>query len=405
MTAPLTDALAAAELDERQRALRALLRAPLLSARGADAPAFALVRRHAAWLRETFARETGWHLEVDAEFARLRKVGADTSDATRGALARPSRRPFTRRRYVLLCLALAALERADQQVTLGGLAQHVLAAAGDPELVRAGVRFDLDAREERSDLVAVVRLLLDQRVLARVAGDEKAYLDRAGDALYDIDRRLLSVVLATRRGPSTVTAVDFDERLEAISAELVADTDEARTRAARQALARRLLDDPVVYEDDLTDEQQGYWQRQRTQLARRLAEATGLVAEHRAEGSALLDPGGDSTDLRMPEEGTDGHATLLLAEHLAAAGPRSRADLDAHLRELAGRHRTHWRKSAGEPGGAEALCALAIDRLVALRLARVDGDVVTPLPALARFRAGEVTVRGAPAPATQERLL
>lgn len=409
--APLTDALAAAEIDERQRALRALLRSPLLAATGSDAAAFTLVRRHAPWLRETLAREAGWHLDVDTEFARLRKTTAETGDATRGAVARPSGRAFTRRRYVLLCLALAALERAEHQITLGRLAGRILAAAADPDLVAAGVRFDLDARDERSDLVAVVRLLLGQRVLARVAGDEKAYLDRAGDALYDIDRRLLAVVLATRRGPSTVAAADVDERLAAVNAEVVADTDEARTRAARHTLARRLLDDPVVYDADLSDDERTYWQRQRTPLARRLAEATGLVPEHRAEGTALLDPSGEATDVRMPEEGTDGHATLLLAEHLAAAGgPVARPDLDAHMAELARRHRTRWRKSAGEPGGPQALAALAVSRLVALGLARIDGDTVVPLPALARYRAGDATVAGSgdrrgTEDATQEALL
>jgi uncharacterized protein (TIGR02678 family) len=400
--APLTDALEAAQVDERQRALRALLRTPLLAATGPTAASFTLVRRHAAWLREILARETGWHLDVDIEFARLRKTPADTDDATRGAVARPSGRAFTRRRYVLLCLALAALERADQQTTLGRLAGHVLAAAADPDLVAAGVRFDLDSRDERSDLVAVVRLLLDQRVLTRVAGDEKAYLDRAGDALYDIDRRLLAVMLSTRRGPSTVAADDLDERIAAVSGELVADTDEARTRATRHRLARRLLDDPVVYEDDLTEDERAYWQRQRAPLGRRLAEATGFVAEHRAEGSALLDPTGDATDVRMPEEGTDGHATLLLAEHLAA-GPLTRAAVTDHMRDLAERHRTYWRKSSREPGGAQALAALAINRLVALGLARADEEMVVPLPALARYRAGEATVAGAAA--TQERLL
>jgi uncharacterized protein (TIGR02678 family) len=392
-TAPLTDALAAAKVDERCRALRALLRSPLLAATGRDAPAFTLVRRHAAWLRELLARETGWHLDVEAEFARLRKVPADHGDATRGAIARPSGQPFSRRRYVLLCLALATLERAEQQVTLGRLAEQVVAGAADPDLVRAGISFDLDTRDQRSDLVAVVRLLLDQRVLVRVAGDEQGFLAATGDALYDIDRRLLAAVLATRRGPSTVAATDLDERIEAITGELVADTDEARARAHRHALSRRLLDDPVVYEADLTDDQRAYWQRQRTPLARRLADATGFVPEHRAEGTALLDPSGEATDARMPEEGTDGHATLLLAEHLAATGePASLTDIVDLMAELAQRYRSYWRRAAGEPGGARELASIAVGRLVALGLARVDGDHVLALPALARYRAGQASV-------------
>jgi hypothetical protein len=53
--------------------------------------------------------------------------------------------------------------------------------------------------------------------------------------------------------------------------------------------------------------------------------------------------------------------------------------------ELAAEHRALWRKGAAEPGGAAALCRLAIDRLEGLALVRRCGDGVVALPALARF--------------------
>lgn len=387
----LGDALSAAEADERQRALRALLRRPLLTARGRDADSFALVRRHAAWLRDWLARETGWQLHVDPEFARLRKSPADLDDATRPATDPRTGQPFTRRRYVLVCLALAALERADRQITLGRLAQQVLAGAADPELAAAGIAFDLEGREQRSDLVAVVRLLLDARLLSRVAGEERVFVDRTGDALYDVDRRVLAVVLVTRRGPSTVAATDHTQRLRAVCAELVADTDAARTQAARHALARRLLDDPIVYDTDLSDDERAYLLRQRPQLARRLADATGLVPELRAEGTAMLDPVAEATDLSMPEEGTTGHATLLLAEELAARiGHRvPMAQLEARTAELVAVHGPHWRKTVREPGAHRELCRVAVRRLAALRLVDLDPGGVRPRPALARYALAE----------------
>ncbi|MGC5412535.1 DUF2398 family protein, partial [Streptomyces sp. DT225] len=109
-------------------------------------------------------------------------------------------------RYVLLCLALAALERGESQIALGRLADQVVLDATDPGLVASGIHFTLDRREERLDLAAVVRLLLDLGVLRRVAGDEDAYVNGAGDVLYDVERRVLAGLLATRRGPSTVQA-------------------------------------------------------------------------------------------------------------------------------------------------------------------------------------------------------
>jgi len=399
--APLADVLDRQQVEERRSALRALLRHPLLTRAGPDPAAFALVRRHASWLREWLSANVGWSLQVDTGLARLRKLPGQLDDRTRPALAEPARVPFSRRRYVLACLALAALERADAQVTLGWLAERVLALAADPALADAGFSFALDSREERADLVIVARLLLGTRVLARVAGDEQSFVNASGDALYDVNRRVLATMLVAQRGPSTVTATDLEARLRAITEELVPDSEDGRNRAIRQRLARRLLDDPVLYYDELSDAERAYLSSQRGFLVRRLTDATGMVAEVRAEGLALLDPTGEATDLSMPEEGTDGHATLLLAKHLAALArerpgePAPLPVLTARLADLAREHSAHWRKGAAEPGAVAALCRLAVDRLEALGLARRDSGAVTPLPGLARFAYAE------PEPATQ----
>lgn len=390
--AALSDAVELAERDDRRRALRALLRRPLLPA---GDPAFALVRRHARQLQEWLLAETGWVLTVDAEAARLRKQPTLPVDPTRPATSARSQRPFARRQYVLLCLALAALERADAQITLGRLADRVLEGAADPALVTAGLTFRMATREERGDLVTVVRLLLELGALERVAGDEDAYVAETGDVLYDVRRRVLAGLLAAPRGASTVPAAAFPERLAALAAQPLPDTAAARTRAARQRLTRRLLDDPVVYVDDLDDDERDYLQTQRAAVLRRVAEATGLEAEVRAEGVALLDPTGEATDLGMPEEGTEGHVTLLLAERLAAAdAPVPLDDLAAVTGELVTIHGHHWSKAAREPGAEHRLAAQAVAKLAGLGLVRVTQDGVEARPALARFRVGDPRLLG-----------
>lgn len=388
-SAPLADVLDQHRDAERARALRALLRHPLLTPAGPDAAAFALVRRHADWLRHWFTEQAGWSLHVDAGLARLRKVPGDLADGTRAALI-DGKIPFSRRRYALLCLALAALERADAQTTLGRLADRILSLAGDPALAEAGFTFVLEDQEARRDLVVVARLLLRLHVLTKVAGDEQSYVSNSGDALYDVDRRLLATLLVVGRGPSMVRTSDFEERLRAITEEPVADTEEGR--AIRQRLSRRLLDDPVVYLDDLAPAEREYLATQRHFVLKRLADATGLEPEARAEGMALVDPTGESTDMAMPEEGTEGHATLLLAEHLASrlAERVPVGELEALMSDLVVRHRGHWRKNNAEP---VLLCRLAIGRLLALGLIRRAGkDAVEALPALARFTYTEAIV-------------
>lgn len=398
----LPDVLDQQAVDDRQRAVRALLRHALLRPDAPDPKAFALARKHSSALRDWFAGETGWTLQVDSSLARLRKVPGSHDDGTRAAQAsqRSAKVPFSRRRYVLACLALAALERAEAQVTLGWLVERVLALAADPELATAAIEFSLDNRDERSDLVAVARLLLSMGVLTRVAGDEQAFVEASGDALYDVNRRVLATVVVSRRGPSTIATADFAGRLRAITEGGAPDTDDGRNRAIRHSLARRLLDDPVLYYADLGEDERVYLSRQRGQMLRRLTEATGFVAEVRAEGIALLDPTREATDFGMPEEGTDGHATLLLAEYLAdtlrgdRSEPVTAAELQRHMADLVTRQRKYWRKSATEPGAERGLTAHALHRLEALRLIRRDGDVITPLPALARFTYDEPTILG-----------
>jgi uncharacterized protein (TIGR02678 family) len=388
----LADALSISRADELRRAARALLRKPLMRA-GDDE--FVLVRRHAPELREWFDRNTGWRVQIDSEVARLVKQAAETDDPTHPARDVKTRQPFGRRRYVLMCLALAVLERADAQITLGRLAEQVVLGAADPELVDAGIRFGLEGRDERSDLVAVVRLLLSIGVLRRVAGDEEGFVKDTGDALYDVDRRVLAAMLAAPRGPSTIEQTAFDERLAALVHEIPPTTDDLRNQRIRHRLTRLLLDEPVLYVDELDDAERAYLTGQRNAITSRITELTGLVAEIRAEGIAMVDPYDDLTDVRMPESGTEGHATLLLAEYLATRMRQAVPVEELHdfVRRQADEHRSYWRRDTGQPGAEIELTATAVDRLQALRLVRRTGDSVTAMPALARFSVTEPTIQ------------
>ena len=400
----------AEEQAQRRAALRALLAKPLLIAPD-DAETLVLVRRHLTALSDWLRRETGWRLVADAETARLFKTAPVAGDATHPARGH-NREPFSRRRYVTLCLALSALARADAQTTLGSLADDMLTAAAEPGLAATGFTLTLDNRSDRADLVAVVRLLLGWGVLSRVAGDEDAYLSAGTDVLYDVRRPVLGVLLTGSRGPSTVTADGFESRLAELTAEPVAETDELRNQALRRILTRRLLDDPVLYYDELADDERAYLVAQRHNITGRIAEATGLLPELRAEGIAMVDPDDELTDVRMPEQRTDGHVTLLVAEHLAARGRAPRTELLTFVRRAAQAHAGYWRKGVTEPGAETELLDVALNKLTALRLVDIDievtrdgtGTVIRGRPAIARFALAEPTIRepGSPA-ATQTR--
>ena len=390
----LADALTRHRVDERERSLRALLMRPLMTAGDPD---FAAVRSHAEFLRGWLGRETGWVLRVDRDCARLYKRPADLQDGTRGAIH------FDRRRYALLCLACAVLERADPQITLKTLGERLLDFSADPELEARGFSFTLEQMHERRELVHVCRYLLEMRVLHRVAGEEEAYLQHAGDALYDVQRRALASLLACSRGPSTFAPgaepLALDDRLAAITEEYVPESPDGRRNAVRHRLARRLLDDPVVYFDELSDEERDYLVNQRGAMAARLRAATALIPELRAEGVALVDPDGDLTDAAFPAEGTLAHATLLVAQFLAEqtrAQPGRRipeSEIAAFLRRAADQYGRYWRKAAREPGAETELSRDALERLAELKLVRRAQGSVQARPALARFAVGQPQIR------------
>lgn len=399
----LVTALDHSRRDERQRALLALLQRPMM---GPDDPAFAMVRRHADALRTWCAQEVGWSLVVEADFARLMKRSPDRADGSRQARFGDQRTVFGSRRYVLFCLALAALERGGIQTTLGALGEAVLDYADDQALREQGFSFGLERREQRRDMVVIVRALLALRVLQRVAGEEDAYLSGTGDVLYDIHRHILSTLLSCRRGPSTLAfgassePTDLDGKLVAIDAQLPGTGDEARLSRLRRHLTARLLDDPVVYYADLPEDERDYLTRQRLPLTQRIFDATGLVPELRVEGVAMIDPGNELSDLSLPEEGTEGHATLLYAEHLAGclrADPgyaETKGELLRRLEDWSEQYKRYWRKQTREPGGLELLADTLVGRLQGLRLLQVQGDTLRPFPAIARYALGEARIAG-----------
>lgn len=398
------------EHEERSDAIRILLMNPLLPAEGERCEDFRLVLRHSEWLRQWFLRWAGWSLHSTADVVRLRKTPSLKLDSSRGLLDKTSssdRAYFTRRRYALLCLVLATLENEQRQTTIQRVAQKTVDSIRvNPELQAFG--FDPKQLAHRYELIAVMRFLQRSGVLSRADGDDSDYVSGSGDCLYRIDRSALANVPGSIRSASTISisartknsssqidVADFIERLNEV--ELPNSTD-SQNRNLQHMLVRRLLDDPIMYFDELTANEYDYFNKQGERLLNELERATGLFVERRAEGVALLDPAGDWTDLGLPEVGTRGHATLLLAEWLAD-GLRESIDgahcvsLDVvrqRVQQLANEHESRWRKNASTPEGVNQIMDEAIDVLHSLGLVRLLHDAVQVRPAIARYRVAGV---------------
>jgi uncharacterized protein (TIGR02678 family) len=385
---------------ERSEAIRALLMRPLLTpSTGETREALRLVRRHSTYLREWFAREAGWPLRVERDYARLWKRPSDTSDPTRGWES------FNRRRYTIFCLVCAVLARSDPQITLSALGDRILSLAKDADLLSRGFILDMADIYDRRNLASACVELGLLGVLNAIDGDAESFVksgqseDRSRDVLYDVNRGPLASILACVRGPSTWPEGDAPrttvDRISAITAEFQPETDEGRRDVSRHRISRRLLDDPVVYHDTVGEADMPYFINQRGAMANRLALGTGLVVELRSEGLALCDPDGSCSDVAMPADGTDAHVTLLVADHLAHAGNDvpDRLQIERFVSESAERYGRYWRRNAQGEGGARDLTAIAIHRLTQLKLITADGDKIEILPALVRYKLGEPDIK------------
>lgn len=383
MTAPATvreEALAA----ERRRALRALVAEPLLLAERKP-EIFAAVVRHRSELSRWFAEHTGWTLAVEASagHARLLKRAA-RADPTRPACL-PGKAPFDRRRYALLCLALAALDDGRVQTTLARLVEAVRELSlEDPALAP----FDPDQHAERSAFVDALRLLCHWGVLVLRDGDADRYArGKEGDALYDVRERLLGQLLAA---PVPPALAGTPERMRD---EEGARTEEGDRVRARWTVFRRLLDDPVVYLDELEPRAREWLEGGRAFLYERLERDAGLTVERRQEGLAAVDSAGELTDTAFPDGGsTVKHAALLLCEWLADRGrpgrggaPTGAGEVEARIAALQDNLGAAWSREYDGEDGARRLAEDALALLEAFGLAARAGDGWVPRPAAARF--------------------
>lgn len=324
------------ELADYQKAVRLVLRHPLITPGYPDKTALAAVRRWADQLRSDLMEVLGYRLVTTADTARLQRA-QDGLDATRPAVTRAGR-PFDRRRYAYLVLTLAALGRHGAQVALGELADAVAADA-----VRIdGLGLDTARKPDRDAFVDAVTWLTERGALTLADGSATAW---AGDperaeALYDIDREILLAVHHPTRVLQHLTSVTA---LLDSSGALGLSAGRAAQRRDQARRARRLvLENPVAYYAEADAELLG--QLRAPALAEDLERLTGLTVERRAEGVALIDTSGRLSDIRFPGGGTVAQAALLLAARISAAVQRS------------GRHAL---ESLPAPTAAERLAARA----------------------------------------------
>jgi uncharacterized protein (TIGR02678 family) len=304
------------ELPEVQRAARTLLGHPLVTSVYPSLDALPAIRRWETVLRNEFALRFGYRLDVGRSSARLLRRPSDLTSLR--PARRSSGREFTPWAYAFMCLALAVAEQAGRQILASELVERIeQRARGD-----VGLPVDLTVFAQRRALVDALDLLDQLGVLTARDGQIESLMDE-GQVLFDIDRETLGRCLVA--SPSVLrdvhTTVDF-------LVEPHGDAPDAATRAARHRVNRRLIDQPVVLFDELTDVEAEVARRSRRREAEGITNLTGCEIELRREGMALIDHTVQPLGGRpFPAGGTEAHAALLWLSSMVET-VRPPADID-----------------------------------------------------------------------------
>ena len=366
-TAPVTSYAKGTADPQRQLDLRAaarhLVTHPLVLAER-EPDTFRLIRRHEQTLDRWFTQRFGYRLQVTADTARLFKSTVVARRRPLGTASSQSR-PFSVREYTLLSLALAAVAAGPSVISLRDLLGEVRSAATDADVTVT------DEPADRRALVTALRWMIRHGVAIEMHDRVERYAaDGAADAVLRIrpDRVALLPLPVLARSEAVDEVLDRPDR----------------GLSSRAWMRSALLEEPVLYRTDLTDDE---WAELRRRLGEESAifeEMFGLNIEARAEGVMAIDPEDRLTDSRFPRSGTVGHAALLLIDRLVETDrtPLGRSEFVDAVAVLAAEHRRYWSKLAEDP---DRLADEILELLGDHRLAEVDGDVVRLLPAAWRY--------------------
>lgn len=380
------DAVAQAATEERLRATRALLERQVLTPRD---PELVVARRHREELAAILRDHLGATLTVTGDTAHLAKhVTLDGARplrlAPRSANERSKpideRRVLGQRGCLLVCLIAGVLERKTwSQAPLGAIAEEVLTHARSLDIT-----LDWRSRADRTALTDAIEFLAGVGVVELRAG-AAGQMDSDDEAFYDVHRRRLALLLGDPVRTAEAAGPEDLEPREQSGGDLAG-------RHRSRALVRALVEDPVLYVDDLDEEDRMYFIAQRGRLEAIAAQITGLAVERRREGTALVAGGRELTDRPFPARGHVKQLALLLLPELCARDGSSipAEEQRAITRSLLQRHTEHWSAwDARDPQAVSRACTTAIDVLADLRLIRrdPDGDAVRTLPMAHRYRA------------------
>ncbi len=372
--------------DMRKRCIQALLNRNWIAKR--DEPElFSYIRAQYRDLRDWFGEYCGFALLLTRQFAKLEKVPGEAQDWM-------GFENFTEPRdYALFTYCLWYLEGKNEmdQFLLTDMVEEIR-----EHLAGQDVFLDWTLYTHRLSMARALKQLKSLGALVAVDGDEYDWA-RAGherNVLYE-SSYLARYIL--RRFPQDLTAYDT---LDALREGTYADSSEGRLKKRRHQVYRRLLQEPVVYDRQWSEDERYYVRTQRHTILENLANFAGLEGQRYREGLLFFYPEASGEMYLFPTGRGVSDLCLLLAGELRRMLSRkedgiyidengniglTRAELEVIILRLKEKHKAFWGLQHRQARGSE-LAAEVLGHLQEWGLAGCgDNNQVWIYAALARW--------------------
>lgn len=373
--------------EEKQKCAQALLNRNWI-AKEDDPELFQAVKSHYDILRDWFQEHCGFALLVTRQFAKLEKIpGRAQSWMGFDTFQQP-------RDYALFTYCLWFLEGKGEaeQFLLTDMVEEIR-----EHLVSQEVFLDWTLYDHRLSMARALKLLKEMGVLVAVDGDEWEWArsgEEQNNVLYECSPWSRYVL---RRFPQDLTTFTG---IPSLGEGVYADTPEGQLKKRKHGIYRRLLQEPVVYDWEWTDEEKYYVLTQRRSILDQLENMFGLEGQRYREGLVFFYPElSGEANLFPTAKGISDLALLLGGElrRMLAAGhaavfldDRGRVqltwvDLEGIILKLREKHQEYWSKQHRQATARE-LAAELLEHLEEWGLGgRDDRQTLWIYPGLARW--------------------
>lgn len=329
--------------EERAELAQLLLNRPWIL-KSDDPALFSKLREHYEPLRQWFQHMCGFTLLLTREMIKLEKVPG---------VAQPWM-GFSEFSHVMdyglftYCLWYLESKGETEQFALTELVEEVKS-----KITLTGNHFDEGIYTHRLSLKRALKKLRELGALTAVDGDEEEWVHHHEDERKNVLYECTSITRFVLR--RFVQDISLVAQMAQLGEGLYPDSQEGENARRRHYVFRRLIQEPVVLDDQWTEEERYYVLTQRSYLINQMQAALGLEGARYKEGLLFYYPFPKGAMELFPTAQSISDLALLLASELREEQgdwtghvEMTRSDLEAILSRMKEKYQTYWSKKDRE---------------------------------------------------------